>query len=177
MCGRRPWRSGFAASTSGRWVKTRRNARIVGPWREMLRRDAKTRPAFEAQRGSCPRRSAAVIVRNKWWPRDDFHDARWNSFQSHPTQGATVEEPFDAWEDFLCAVSRCSQGAKYCQALWKTQGYNSWGVFFFVKVTFYISLFGPDRKSSRLWHHKGSFVYLHVPGSSPWRVELANMNE
>lgn len=39
---------------------------------ECQQRDVKT---AEAQQDSCPRHSAAVIVRNKWWPRDDFHDA------------------------------------------------------------------------------------------------------
>lgn len=77
MCGRRPWRSGFAVSTTGWWVKH------VG--------DVKT---AEAQQDSCPRHSAAVIVRNKWWPRYDFHDARWNSSDSYPTRhAAAVEEP------------------------------------------------------------------------------------
>lgn len=86
--------------------QTRRNARIVGPWRE----NAKTRPAFEAQQGSCPRRSAAVIVRNKWWPRDDFHDACWNSFQSHPTQGATVEEPLTSERTSCMQCSDAHEG-------------------------------------------------------------------
>lgn len=82
-----------------------------------------------AQQDSCPRHSAAVIVRNKWWPRDDFHAASWNSSRSSPdTTRARGGGAFvGGWRVGLPV--RNIQALKHYQSFREKRAEHPWSIF------------------------------------------------
>lgn len=125
MCGRRPWRSGFAASTSGRWVK---HAGMLG----LSGRGVKTRRRVRRLRPS--RAAVLVALLQLLLETNGGRGMTFMTLAEIPFRVTRHREP--QWRSPwrlrglpVCSVQMLTRG-KILSSSMKDRGYNSWWVFF-----------------------------------------------
>lgn len=125
MCGRRPWRSGFAASTSGRWVK---HAGMLG----LSGRGVKTRRRVRRLRPS--RAAVLVALLQLLLETNGGRGMTFMTLAEIPCRVTRHREP--QWRSPwrlrglpVCSVQMLTRG-KILSSSTKDRGYNSWWVSF-----------------------------------------------
>lgn len=129
MCGRRPWRSGFAVSTSGRWVKHAGDARIVG---RGVKCSGETRRRVRRLRPS--RAAVLVTLLQLLLETNGGRGMTFMTLTEIPFRVTRHREP--QWRSLwglrglpVCSVQMLTRG-KILSSFMKDRGYNSWWVFF-----------------------------------------------